>query len=356
MLYICVFRTIGYSIQNVLMSLFVLLVSAVSLLFTLLFVLPWSFVLAALRRAAFEEVPMKKVVLIIDAQESDIGLGFMRQHLNEPETLILAFVRHLYNESSHLPRKLGQHTAKIIYFEMPGRLVLESEIRHIDEKYGPITHVYETSSSSTYMLDSPFPLNYDERLQRAQKLSTTALIAAQVDGASTTILTAFDLMKQHKYGKIYVMASLPDLRPCPITDLPRALIGALATELRGIGAPLGVEIVIFQTGITSADQATIVDGKATGVLDYLVNKGIIAHGLRALHPICREFLTGLLQARPTIKENWTECCEDVVDPVTDAAVECTAPGCEARWVCHNARIREEDTPFLPQVSSSLPEN
>ncbi|KAF8883904.1 hypothetical protein CPB84DRAFT_180463 [Gymnopilus junonius] len=161
MLYLFVSPTVGYATQNLFMSFSALLVSVISLLF----ILPSSIVLTSFRR----EMSIKKVAVIIGAQDGSIGASIVKQHSNKPGTVII-FLKDLNKTFKLLSEELyiGHCKAKIICIELPNRLYLESAIRTIDEKYGPITHFYEASNASTYKIDPPIPPEYATESPEAQ--------------------------------------------------------------------------------------------------------------------------------------------------------------------------------------------
>ncbi|KDR69916.1 hypothetical protein GALMADRAFT_76617 [Galerina marginata CBS 339.88] len=308
--------TVGYTIQNILISLTTLASSAASLFFTLCFILPLSLLRAFIPRSLLiprgrtaEVMRKNKVVLIIGASRG-IGFGVLKQYVNEPDTVIIAA-----SKSIELIRKavieLGYTRATLQCTELdltvPKKQVVDN-LRNIDKKYGPVTHLYAVSGISTQL---------NGKDGNGITMDTMAdMINVNISGTVASVLTMYELMKLRGYGKICVIGTIPGLSSPAKTicyKSTKSFINTFATSLRIVAAPHGVEVVTVQpgfldarmsksmmpgqkgplTGATEAGRMAVemvraVECGGVGVVCWPVKKGVLMYGFEAVNPICEE--------------------------------------------------------------------
>ncbi|PPR04528.1 hypothetical protein CVT26_002392, partial [Gymnopilus dilepis] len=239
-------------------------------------------------------------------------------------------------------------TADVIYIDTNpniARMSLENVIRTLDERYGPITHFYEASTYSTYqgLFHSSGYGGSQSASGNSEDPSVAELARTQLDGILTSVLTVFDVMRSRRGGgKICIMRPrLPGgLDITPPSSLLNTLIIDFAAALRQLIASnfdyaysKKVQVSCIQTGGLAdydkktwgapilSESGTVRErpgsreeeggptegdyGRLAGYVKEAVESGdggffewssdprlagAIAHGVKALNPICEDWL------------------------------------------------------------------
>ncbi|KAF5327265.1 hypothetical protein D9619_003938 [Psilocybe cf. subviscida] len=318
--------TIGYTLQNMAMSLAAVAASAASFFVTTFFFLPLAVVRTVLarfpggmlmgNRHAMTDV--NKVILIVGASRG-IGFNVLKQYADDPNAVIVAASRSV-DSLRKAVIELGDTRATIQCAEIDltaSPKQLAQAIRVLDKQYGPFTHLFEVSGISNHLKDSqPWGLDV-----------TTDMINVNVTGTVAAVITMYELMKERRYGKICVVGSVAGLYgPANMISYAstKAFINTFTTSLRVLAltasstsSSSGVEVVTVQPGFidtrmtkqmrNASQQSTVtksefasaegmakemkkaVERGGVGVVSWPVRQSVIMYGLKSVNPICDEF-------------------------------------------------------------------
>ncbi|KAG2009487.1 hypothetical protein CC2G_012420 [Coprinopsis cinerea AmutBmut pab1-1] len=192
--------TVGYTVQNVLISIGVMIGACASLVLTCTVVFPLACIRAMFfSRSSLSLIPSRdslrrgKVVLIVGASRG-MGLEVLKQYCPEPETTIIAVsknadvLRNAIIQMGDTPATLQMET-----LDLSGSTKsIADAVNKLDETYGPISHLYAIASISNHLNDNtPWNLDVTERMIKVNVSGTVALVMAM-----------YERMKTRRYGKI----------------------------------------------------------------------------------------------------------------------------------------------------------
>ncbi|EAU86387.2 hypothetical protein CC1G_05381 [Coprinopsis cinerea okayama7 len=306
--------TVGYAIQNALISFATLVVSFASLIVTCSVVFPLSFYRTLLARRTVTLIPPReslkrgKVVLIVGASRG-IGLEVLKQYCNEPETTVIAVSKTADVLESALG-SLGDVPATLrsaaLDLAGPSRSIVDI-VNRLDQEYGPVSHLYAISGITNYTEDeSPWDLDFNEEM-----------IKVNVSGIVSLVMTMYERMKGRSYGKICIIGSTAGIySPANMITYAstKSFLNTFATSLRVLAASSKVEVVTVEPGFIDSritrkmreqgatpPEFTFKDARALakkmketvevggiGVLTWPFSQGLLFWGTRGLNPILEE--------------------------------------------------------------------
>ncbi|KAF9444963.1 NAD(P)-binding protein [Macrolepiota fuliginosa MF-IS2] len=298
---------IGYTTQNILMSLGTVATSVSALLFTSTVLLPLSVLRMCLPASYLcRPQPSRNVVLIIGASRG-IGFEVLKKYSTMPDTTIIAAsssIKNLRDAAS----SLGSPAATIELQQLDLKKTptsINKAIREWDTAFGPITHLYAISGISNH-LDDNKPWGLDV---------TDDIIRVNITGTVSAVLSAYELMKERSYGKICIVGSVAGFSsPANMISYAssKAFINNFGTDLRCLGSSVGVDVVTVAPGfirtrmtdkMRSQDSSApgfefeSPEGMATamvngvekggiGLVSWPWRQAIATYSLQGLNPLC----------------------------------------------------------------------
>ncbi|EAU86386.2 hypothetical protein CC1G_05380 [Coprinopsis cinerea okayama7 len=307
--------TVGYTVQNVLISIGVMIGACASLVLTCTVVFP----LACIRsmffsRSSLSLIPSRdslrrgKVVLIVGASRG-MGLEVLKQYCPEPETTIIAVsknadvLRNAIIQMGDTPATLQMET-----LDLSGSTKsIADAVSKLDETYGPISHLYAIASISNHLNDNT-PWNLDV---------TEKMIKVNVSGTVALVMAMYERMKTRRYGKICIVGSVAGMfGPANMISYAstKAFINTFSSSLRILASASNVDVVTVEPGFIDTRMTQKMRGQGStvpggefanaetmaehmkraverggvGVVAWPVRQSIQMYALRGLNPICEE--------------------------------------------------------------------
>ncbi|TFK22722.1 NAD(P)-binding protein [Coprinopsis marcescibilis] len=306
--------TIEYTVQNMMISMATIVAACASLFFTSMVVLPLAFTRALFSRRSLTLLPPPaslkrgKVVLIVGASRG-IGLEVLKQYCPEPGTTVIAVSKNADSMRNALIQ-LGDTpaTLQMETIDLAGSpKAIAEAISILDEKYGPISHLYAISGISNHLKDGT-PWNVDVAEQ---------MIRVNVSGTVAMAMTMYERMKGRKYGKICIVGSVAGLfSPANMITYAstKAFINNFSTSLRVLASASNIDVVTVEPGFIDTRMTQKMRGQGStvpglefasaeslasrmksaverggvGVVSFPIRQSVMMSALKAVNPICEE--------------------------------------------------------------------
>ncbi|KAF8882758.1 hypothetical protein CPB84DRAFT_215264 [Gymnopilus junonius] len=137
----------------------------------------------------------RKVVLVL-AADQEIGFRIMEQYVQEPDVTVVAASASI-EKVDKWGAKLDLKRAVVAWAEVDAVRSSEEEvatkIKELDVLYGPVTHFYDLTGATGLCASA------------SEKVKTAD--SSNVQGCTSAIQAAFDLMRPRHHGKIFILSS-----------------------------------------------------------------------------------------------------------------------------------------------------
>ncbi|KAJ3539333.1 hypothetical protein NMY22_g4786 [Coprinellus aureogranulatus] len=238
------FPPLHYTIQNVFISLGMLVGVLLSLIATLLIALPLSIIGVIGRRSQPLPSQQNKVVLIVGASRG-LGKEIMRLYAGEEQTKIIAVSRStesLQKAIYDIEKFQGSVHIEPLDLSCPAQEVADA-IHALDTQYGPITHAYLVAGITNYTSEG--------KDQSWGVESMNGMVQVNVTGTTAATMAIYDCMKTRRMGRICIIGSVAGIfSPANLLGYAstKAYLNTFATSLRVLALAYGIDVVCAQPG------------------------------------------------------------------------------------------------------------
>lgn len=260
----------SYAIENLIVSVATLFVSLADCLLTLYVWTPLGLIHSFLHHVVhpFLEVirsqpehqrlnrPRGKVIVISGAS-SGIGASLVRLYA-EPENVLILLARNpsRLNQVAKLARGAGSKAVEIHsidYSHEGAENSIKQAIQGAHRKYGSIDIVFSVAGTVTFTDDDPhgpepWGANTAKRLTKVNLASTY-----------TFIMTAWELMKDQRGGKICIISSSSAFYAPPqfaLYSAAKANLLSFSQSLRSLSSPYGIQVSCICPGFIESGMAS----------------------------------------------------------------------------------------------------